>query len=246
MSDFKTVSVVIPAKNEERTLPLLLDGLETQTRRPAQIILADANSNDATRDLALARGCTVVAGGFPGAGRNAGALLATGDWLLFLDADVQLVDPRFIERSLAEIETRQLDLASPDVILLGGNWVDQLGHRLYNIYVRCWGARRPHAPGFCIFIRRELFAAVGGFDTSITLAEDHDLAQRAGRRGKFGILKNFGIRVIDRRFRRDGSWRVIGKYILGELHMIFLGPIRHERFNYHFGYDDHDHSTVKK
>lgn len=244
MPDVKTLSVVIPAKNEERCLPILLDGLKAQTIVPNEIVVADAGSTDKTREEALAHNCVVVAGGLPGAGRNAGALLATGEWLLFLDADVQLCDPKFIEHALIEIENRQLDLASPDVHLLGGNLVDKVGHYLYNRYVRMWGAKLPHAPGFCIFIRRSLFEKVGGFDTSITLAEDHELAQRAGRLGRFGILNSPGICVTDRRFRRDGSWRVAIKYIFGELHMIFLGPIRHERFNYEFGYDEDNRRDV--
>ena len=233
-----TVSIVIPAKNEERYLPLLLEGLAKQTVLPQQIILADADSTDKTRDIARQHGCTIVEGGLPGVGRNAGAKIATGDVLLFLDADVQIVDPKFIESALNEFTAKHFDIAAPDVSLLSGRLADKFGHWFYNHYVRLWGAWRPHAPGFCIFMRRSLFEAVGGFDPSILLAEDHELAQRAGKQGKFGFLDSVNVGVTDRRFRRDGAFKVGAKYVLAEFHMLLIGPIRHNLFHYDFGYDD--------
>lgn len=233
-----TVSIVIPAKNEERYLPILLAGLDRQTHRPMQVIVADAKSTDRTREIATQHGCTIVPGGMPGLGRNAGAKLATGDVLLFLDADVQIDDPKFIEHALEEFDRNQLEIAAPDINLLNGTTADRLGHNFYNLYVRLWGRWRPHAPGFCIFIRRQLFEKIGGFDVTVLLCEDHELAQRAGKQGKFGFLNSVSIGVTDRRLRRDGGWIVAGKYILAELHMIFLGPIRHNRFRYDFGYDE--------
>jgi glycosyltransferase involved in cell wall biosynthesis len=233
-----TVSVVIPAKNEERYLPLLLEGLAKQTLKPVQIILADAKSTDSTRALAEASGLIVVEGGMPGPGRNAGAKIATGDMLLFLDADVQIRDPKFIESAVKEMTERGLDIASPDMVLVNGSRADRLGHYIYCKYVRAWGAVRPHAPGFCIFVTRALFEQVGGFDPTIVLCEDHEFAARAGKRGKFGFLNSMTIGVTDRRFRRDGSLNVGIKYVLAELHTIFIGPIRHNWFHYDFGYDD--------
>lgn len=234
----RTVSVVIPAKNEERYLPILLGGLEKQTHRPEQIILADAQSTDKTRQIAEEHGCLIVEGGMPGLGRNAGAKIATGDVILFLDADVQINNKYFIEAALEEFNKKQLDIAAPDIHLVNGRLLDKIGHDFYNFYVRMWGAWRPHAPGFCIFIRRLLFEDIGGFDPSILLCEDHELAKRAGKRGKFGFLDSVSIGVTDRRLRRDGGFVVAVKYVLAEIHMMLLGPIRHNLFRYDFGYDE--------
>jgi glycosyltransferase involved in cell wall biosynthesis len=76
------LSIIIPTKNEEQNLPVLLAALRAQTlfqRLPQEIeiIVADAHSTDATRALAIQAGARVVDGGMPGPGRNRGAEAAT-------------------------------------------------------------------------------------------------------------------------------------------------------------------------
>src|SRR5437870_493328 len=84
------ISIIIPSLNEEQSLPLLLQSIKKQTIQPKEIIVADAFSTDKTRSIAKKFNCTVINGGLPGKGRNAGAKVATQDILLFLDADVIL------------------------------------------------------------------------------------------------------------------------------------------------------------
>ena len=84
------ISIVIPAYNEERYLPILLDCIKKQTYKNHEIIVADANSTDSTRQIAKKYGCKVVKGGMPGIGRNNGAKAAKGEMLLFLDADSRI------------------------------------------------------------------------------------------------------------------------------------------------------------
>jgi glycosyltransferase involved in cell wall biosynthesis len=68
-----SIRFVIPAKNEALLLPRLLDSLEKQvTRHVWKVVVADANSLDKTREIATTHGATVVKGGMPGPGRNAG------------------------------------------------------------------------------------------------------------------------------------------------------------------------------
>ena len=84
------LSIVIPTFNEEKFLPHLLKSLKEQTFKDFEIIVADNNSTDATRSVAINVGAKVVKGGLPARGRNNGAKVARGEWLLFLDADVIL------------------------------------------------------------------------------------------------------------------------------------------------------------
>ena len=94
------LTIVIPTKNEEAYLPRLLESIQGQTLKPSEIIVADAHSTDATREIARAHGAKVVDGGMISLGRNAGARQAQTDFILFLDADVELRDPEFSRRLL--------------------------------------------------------------------------------------------------------------------------------------------------
>lgn len=230
-----TLSVVIPAKNEEADLPYLLDSLAEQSYQPSEIIVADADSNDQTRQIARERGCRVVDGGLPGPGRNRGAVAATSDYVLFLDADVVFEDRTFLEYSIREIQERDLDFATVDVMPIDGNKFDLFSHHVYNRYCRLVEPVHKHAPGFCIFVRKSFHDRVGGFDESVTFCEDHEYAERAGKNGKFGFLSK-PVPVSIRRFDRDGRFNIAVKYLLAELHHWIIGPIRHDKFNYTFGY----------
>jgi 4,4'-diaponeurosporenoate glycosyltransferase len=88
------VSVIIPARNEEHNLPTLLRSLAAQSLRPREIIVVDDGSTDRTAELARELGATVIASQrLPESWRgktwacHQGAQVATGDLLLFLDAD---------------------------------------------------------------------------------------------------------------------------------------------------------------
>ncbi|MFH1632121.1 MAG: glycosyltransferase [bacterium] len=231
-----TVSIVIPVKNEEKVLPRLLRSIHRQSMQPVEVIVADANSTDSTRYLAQAMGAQVVDGGLPGSGRNRGAEVATGKYILFLDADVELHDPNFLQRAIDQVKDRQLAIATVDVAPIDGTPYDNLSHKFYNRYVRLWGAKHPHAPGFCMLVRRDIHNQIGGFDESVIFAEDHEYAGRASKKGKFGFLSGIAIPVSVRRQNRDGRINMGIKYILAELHILTLGPIRHNKFNYTFGY----------
>lgn len=99
----KRVSVIIPARNEEKNLPHLLASLMAQTYKPYEIIVVDDASSDRTAEIARGFGVTLV--GNPElpegwTGKNwavwNGYLKATGDIFVFLDSDIRLA-PRGLE-----------------------------------------------------------------------------------------------------------------------------------------------------
>lgn len=231
------VTIVIPTLNEEAFLPKLLASIRKQTLQPKEILVADAGSKDGTRAIAAEFGARVVEGGMPGPGRNRGAAEAKTDFILFLDADVELRDAEFLEKAIGEMMERDLDIATCDVFPLSDAFIDHFMHRAYNGYARVWGQVFPHAPGFCMLVRRSMHERIGGFDESVTFCEDHDYAQRAVKIGSFGFLRAGSIPVSIRRLDRDGRMNIAIKYMLAELHIALLGPIRHNRFKYTFGYD---------
>jgi len=99
-----SISVVIPARDEARNLPTLLASLRAQNPPPFEVIVVDDSSSDGTAEVARAAGATVVTAPAPDEGWlgkpwacHLGALRATGDRLLFLDADTWLA-PDALER----------------------------------------------------------------------------------------------------------------------------------------------------
>ena len=91
------VSILAPARNEERTLGQLLYSIEQQTFKPHEVIVIDDQSEDATAEVARRAGCIVMTSkdlpeGWTGKTWACwqGAQKATGDIFLFLDADTFL------------------------------------------------------------------------------------------------------------------------------------------------------------
>ncbi|MBU0531799.1 glycosyltransferase [Patescibacteria group bacterium] len=233
------LSIVIPTKDEEEDLPVLLASLKSQTVQPYEIIVADASSTDRTVEIAQMMGCKVVPGGMPGPGRNRGAEAATGEYLLFLDADVELLDERFLEDNLAEMVAKGYDFACPDVEPIEGTRFDRFSHEAYNRYCRLIAPLHQHAPGFCIFVKKAFHDKLGGFDETVTFCEDHEYAMRAAKAGRYGFLSK-PVPVSIRRFDRDSRLGILIKYLLAELHHWFIGPIRHDKFKYTFGHKKKD------
>ncbi len=230
------LSVIIPTYNEEEYLPGLLTSIAGQTFRDFEIVVADAQSNDRTPDIARSFGCTVVEGGLPSAGRNRGAAATSGKLLLFFDADVVLPDNRFLEATVQEFTERGLDIATCQINPMEGKKSDRFIYGVYNMYTVALERILPHVPGFCIFIKRSVHEAINGFDEEIKLAEDHDYARRGAKIGIFGFLLSRRIPVSTRRFDRDGRVATAAKYILSELHMLAVGPITTDIFKYRFGH----------
>ncbi|MBI5793709.1 glycosyltransferase [Candidatus Uhrbacteria bacterium] len=230
------LTIVIPTKDEEAYLPRLLSSIKHQTVQPFEIIVADAQSTDRTREIARSFGAKVVEGGPVAIARNRGAAHATTDLMLFLDADVELLDPEFLEKSVKEMFERKFDLATCDVVPLSHARIDHFLHRAYNAYVHVCGSLFPHAPGFCMIVRKDLHDKLGGFDESVVFCEDHDYARRFRSVGRFGFLRSTQIPVSIRRLDRDGRWTIAVKYLLAEVHLAILGPVRHNYFHYTFGH----------
>lgn len=230
------VSIVVPTKNEESYLPLLLASLRGQTYQDFEIIVADANSTDKTREIALKAGAKVVDGGMPGPGRNRGAAVAQGEILFFFDADVILRHPCFLQDTILEFTARELDVATCALRVQDGTLLDHAFHEAYNKYTYAVQPVLPHAVGSCIIAKRSVHEALKGFDETVVFAEDHDYARRADKAGyNTGILKSHKIAISPRRYRKEGMVRTAAKMVLSEASILVRGPFRSIPFTYEFG-----------
>ncbi len=229
------LSIIIPTLNEEKNLSLLLSSLKEE-EGDWEIIVADAGSVDETLKVAKDFNCIITEGGLPAEGRNKGALKARGDIFLFLDADLKL-SPRFVKNSLEEFNSRNLAVASFALLPIKNNfYLNSLTLNLFYNFPQRILQRVFPLGAMGIMVKRDIFEKVKGFDPSIKLAEDHCFVQAAAKLGKFGIIRSAQIYMPTRRFEKDGYWQTALKYFFCGLHMIFLGPVRSNKFNYQFGH----------
>lgn len=229
------LSIIIPTLNEERHLPKLLDSLKKQDFKGYEIIVADFNSKDKTRQIAKKYRCKIAKGGLPAAARNNGTKIAKGDMLFFIDADCIIQKP-FLRKSMNEIKSKNLDAAGCYARPIISKFSDEAIFSLFNLWICITQFFYPNA-AYGIFCKKELHKKIGGFNESIKLSEDMDYAKRAGRHGKFRILTNAKIYASVRRFDEEGRIRLIAKLLLSGIYRALFGEIRKDIFKYRFGHE---------
>ena len=178
------VSIIIPAFNEERligeTLRQINAAREAFTRRrwASELIVCDNNSTDQTADLARAAGARVVFEGVNqiGRARNAGAGAASGDWLVFVDADSHPSLGLF-EEVACQVERGRCLAGGCTVKLAGGNWTAQFIVRLWNAISRS----ATLLAGSFIFCETGAFHELGGFSQQLFAGEEIEMSQRLKR-----------------------------------------------------------------
>jgi glycosyltransferase involved in cell wall biosynthesis len=181
------LSVIIPAFNEEKYLPATLDHVRQASQatlasgKSVEIIVVDNASSDRTAEVAVTHGAKVVSVPEHNVARvrNAGARAASGEILVFLDADT-LVPLHLLSRIAEEMG---------DLNCLGGA-VDtdyQPVRTLMRLYLRLWriiGHAFGMAQGALQFCRRDIFFALKGYDESIYMGEDVDFYWRLRKLAK--------------------------------------------------------------
>ena len=207
------LSVIIPTLNEERHVGSLLSDIAAQTREPDEVLVVEAGSTDGT--VAVARRfpfAKLLEGAPPVAcGRNLGGLSATGDVLIFLDADVRL-PPTFLEGFLEEFESRGLDIGCPLYVPYHSTPMVEGIHALFNGLFKISQGVLPSGAGHCIAVRGEVFRGSRGFDVNLRF-DDIELIRRLSRGRRFGIVEE-RVFVSDRRYRESGVPRMMLTYSL--------------------------------
>ena len=201
------LSVVIPCKNEEKRIGLLLSDLRNQTGilPPPKIYIADAGSTDGTREkidqFKEFLDIQIISGGIPSVGRNKGASESKEPYVIFIDADMKLPQRDTLEKSLAALEAGA-HLVTLDVRCPENKKADFL-YRINNQLQRISRFHQPFSTGMFMAWNREAFHRLGGFNEEIHFGEDYHLSKKVDRQ-KFKVVPG-EIWSPDRRFKITGT-----------------------------------------
>ena len=232
-----SLSVIVPALNEERHVGSLLSDVLSQTRSADEVIVVDAGSEDGTVSVAERFPGVVLLNGSPpvAKGRNLGGRRAGGDVLVFLDADVRLPEG-FFEGLLEEFEKRRLDVACPRYVPHQSTPAIRGIHAFFNLLFKSVEGLLPSGAGHCIAVRGEVFRESRGFDPTLKF-DDIELIRRLAKDRRFGIVAE-RVYVSDRRYREHGVPKMLLRYLLMSL-FFALGKHRWaNRIEYEFGKHD--------
>jgi len=214
----KRLTIVIPAKNESRLLPILLESLCRQDYpllRHTKIFVADAGSTDGTQELALSfrdrLDIEVIPGGLPSVGRNAGARRAETPYVLFIDADMELKDPALLRRTMELSEQRHLHCVTTNIWCSGGSLRDNILYTLNDIAQYGSFLFRPFSTGMYMLFEKNAFERLGGFHEDALYAEDYLLSKKV-RNWRFGVVRG-RIHTTNRRFRNMGHLKIVSMFV---------------------------------
>lgn len=210
-----SISVLIPTLNEAARLPLLLQKLAEQTCQPLEILVCDGGSTDQTAQIAR---------DFPGVTllesergtsrqRNLGAQNASGELLVFLDAD-NVPPARFLEQIAQSYLKFPFAIACPWFVARdAGKWVRVI-YVGFNLGFWLSQSTLRTGSGVCLICPRTAFLACGGFDAEMHLGEDIHLIRRLCPRYGFHRHLLIPIETSGRRFQFDGPLRLLWFYAL--------------------------------
>ena len=212
------ISIIIPAYNEEKYLPATLASLirarEFFVARqccPIELLVVDNDSTDQTARIASGFGACVILERRHNIAvvRNTGAKAASGNLLVFVDADT-IVPESFVWRIY--------QVMSDPAALGGAADTDYRPTRLVlKVYLRIWrllGRAMGMAQGAAQFYRRDVFSILGGFDERLFMGEDVDLFWRLKRLarkkdGQVVFIEDVQVVPSCRRFDQWSFWRTM-------------------------------------
>lgn len=228
-------SIIIPTFNEALVVAKTLrQYVEAKKNYQLELIVADGGSNDGTLEIARQYADkiaykTATQPETIAFGRNRGAALATGQILIFFDADVLVSDLNRLLEAVSKtfsdygfVAATTKSAVYPEEQILS----DRIFHPIFWSYVRLLnfigiGASK----GECQIIRRSAFEQLHGYNGRLGASEDFELF---GRLRKLGKIKCFSIPVYEspRRYRKIGYLRLTWQWSVNFLRAIFGLPIK--------------------
>lgn len=231
-----TISVVIPAYNEEEHIETCLESIRSQSVKPYEVIVVNNNSTDRTEEKARRLADRVVFEGEQGVvyALNAGIRAARGDVVAFMGGDC-VADREWIKAIRLAFEKEDLIGVFGPIASM-----DRRSKKMRFSYYFIWhvvAKTLSHtpiamAPGGNCAIRRKAIIEAGGYDPDMVPGEDIEISRRLRKLGKLKFIENAKIYASTRRFEENGVWRETKNWLKVFFRMVGKRPKKYDYFNY--------------
>jgi glycosyltransferase involved in cell wall biosynthesis len=201
----KFLTIVIPCKNESKTIDETLTLLNFQEHiENVEVIVADISDDGTTYQLEVRNqdkfNLKIIQGGLPAKARNNGAQLVETPYVLFMDSDMFLLDSNLLTDSIKEMRLHKFDLLTTKVRTTSGKY--NYVFRTFDMIQKISKRISPFCLGGFMLFRTDTFNELGGFDEQAQVSEDYLLSKQVEPK-KFKIL-NRTIFTLPRRFDNKG------------------------------------------
>jgi glycosyltransferase involved in cell wall biosynthesis len=201
----RLLTIVIPCKNENQIIDKTLSLLNFQKNiQGTKIIVADISDDETTYQLESRQNdlfdLEIIQGGLPSRARNNGAKLAKTPYILFLDADIFIMDEMLLTNAIEKIKNNDIDLLTAKFRTTSGEY--NYVFKTFDIIQRLIRPFTPFCLGGFMLVKRSVFIYYKGFDEEAKVAEDYLFSKKIKPK-RFYII-NSVIYTPPRRFKNKG------------------------------------------
>ena len=220
MSLYKLLTIVIPCKNEGKIIETTLNLLNLQESiRNVKVIVCDSSDDGITNNLLNNRvnddfNLIVVPGGLPSIARNKGFEFCNTPYVLFMDADVFILDYFIIQNCLENVIKNDLELVTCKFRSTTGEYNSVF--RFFDIIQSISKPLTPFALGGFMLIKSIKFIEIGKFNEKVKVAEDYLLSKKIKSR-KFKVYDST-VFTTPRRFKSKGLYYMLKLMINSIIH----------------------------
>ena len=207
----KFLTIVIPCKNEGKIIEQTLSLLNFQKGiQDVRVIVCDS-SDDVYTSHSLENRRTdyfnlrIISGGLPSVARNKGAEHVETPYVLFLDADIFLLDNNILNDCVWDFLVHDSDLITCKVRSTTGEYNSIF--RMFDTIQKIFKPITPFCLGGFMMVKMSVYNSIGGFDENARVAEDY-LFSKQVRPSKFFIM-NTTVFTTPRRFESKGVWYML-------------------------------------
>ena len=228
----KLLTIVIPCKNEGITINQTLTLLNFQNGIDGvKVIVADSSDDGTTYHLENRNrdyfNLDIIQGGLPSKARNNGAERAETPFVLFMDADMMILDTNLLQECMDIMRRERLDLLTTKVRTTNGKY--NYVFRTFDLIQGITKYITPFCLGGFMLIRKSTFITLNGFDEEAKVAEDYLLSKQI-KTNRFKVYRKT-IFTLPRRFENKGL-----RYMTKLMIMSFLNRNNKEFFSDHNSY----------